>query len=383
MMAIIYSILSTVLLLLVKAEKLQVDPKGYILYCPCMGRFGNQADHFLGALAFAKGLDRTLVLPPWVEYRTGQSKSVQVPFGTYFDVESLVEYHRVVTMEDFFAQLASEVWPKSQRISFCYTERPGEEAKSCNAKNGNPFGPFWDTFNVDFVGSKAYGPLHYDVHHTSVARDWNEQFPASKWRVLAFTGAPAPYPVQQENVGLHKFLKWNSHMDQQVEQFMRHTLPKGPFVGIHLRNGVDWSRACEHVTSSPLLFASAQCLGYRGEHGQATSELCMPPAEIIIRQLRRLVNQVKAKAIFVASDHDHMIHKLQDLFRRSEVTVYKLDNEDNPHLDLAILAKSNHFIGNCVSSFSAFVKRERDANGLPTSFWAFPTSKKPPVHTEL
>ncbi|KAK6053630.1 hypothetical protein COOONC_08865 [Cooperia oncophora] len=46
----------------------QIDPNGYVVFCPCMGRFGNQVDQLLGVMQFTKYLDRTLVLPNFIEY---------------------------------------------------------------------------------------------------------------------------------------------------------------------------------------------------------------------------------------------------------------------------------------------------------------------------
>lgn len=380
--------LRSLILLLAFASVLQWQhvaavENGYILYCPCMGRFGNQADHFLGALAFAHGLNRTLVLPPWVEYRTGEPRSVQVPFDTYFKVKPLKAYHRVMTMEKFMRDLAPSVWPPGKRIVFCYQARGDSE--TCNAKEGNPFGPFWDTFGVDFDASEFYAPLQYDIHHSNMAELWNKRYPASTYPVLAFTGAPATFPVQQENLGLQSHLVWSDHVLNQAKHFIRTVLPKGPFVGIHLRNGIDWSRACDHVENSPLLFSAPQCVGYRGEKGSISKEVCFPSKNTILTQMRRVVRALKARAVFVASDNDHMLAEINDALKLYKVQAYKREN-NSPHVDLAILGLSNHFVGNCVSSFSAFVKRERDVNGLPSSFWAFPLDTKtsrPREHEEL
>ena len=92
--------------------------KKKILYLLHLGRFGNQADHFLGSLGFAKALNRTLALPPWVEYRYGEPRSVQVPFTEYFELEPLLTYHKVLPMEDFMEHIAPSIWPPNQRKGF-------------------------------------------------------------------------------------------------------------------------------------------------------------------------------------------------------------------------------------------------------------------------
>ncbi|XP_047041549.1 GDP-fucose protein O-fucosyltransferase 1 isoform X1 [Helicoverpa zea] len=358
------------------------NENGFIVYCPCMGRFGNQADNFLGALAFSKGLNRTLVLPPWVEYRFGEPKSIQVPFDTYFKVETLATYHNVITMEKFMEEMAPVVWPVTKRISFCYTQRMGEQEKSCNAKSGNPFGPFWDTFNIDFSYSEFYGPLNYDVHNKAMPEKWKQKYPPSQWPVLAFTGAPASFPVQKENVHLQKYLSWSDDISNKSKQFIKKNMSGGGFLGLHLRNGQDWVKACKHVQDSTMLFAAPQCVGYKNERGPLTLSMCLPNPDDIIKQVKRaLKKRENIKYIFVASDSNHMINDFNKGLQHVEVSVVRLQ-PSNPHLDLAILGQANYFIGNCVSSYSAFVKRERDVRGLPSEFWSFPYRKKS-KHIEL
>lgn len=357
-----------------------LDANGYIAYCPCMGRFGNQADHFLGALGFSKGLNRTLVLPPWVEYRYGEPRSIQISFSTYFKVEPLLDFHRVIEMKNFMTEIAPQIWPPEKRIAFCYTARGANGG--CNAKEGNPFGPFWDTFNIDFVSSEFYAPLHYDVHHSKMGIKWNEKYPADKFPVLAFTGAPASFPVQKENIELQQYLKWSDKVLNEAKKFIKNSLPRGAFIGIHLRNGIDWARACEHVDKSPSLFAAPQCLGYSSSQ-KATKEMCFPSEETIIKQVKRLVRSAgNILSVVVASDSNHMLPPLTKALSRMEVKVVKAEGS-TPHVELAVLGLSNYFIGNCISSFTAFVKRERDVRGLPSAFWAFPIPPTIKQHDEL
>ncbi|WAR22041.1 OFUT1-like protein [Mya arenaria] len=361
----------------VGGEALEVDKKGYVLYCPCMGRFGNQADHFLGSLAFAKAVDRTLVLPPWVEYHFPAPKSVQVPFDTYFKVEPLRAYHRVLTMEEFMEKLAPTIWPEGNRAVFCFQARTyGEKQNDCNAKEGNPFGPFWDTFNIDFDLSEFYSPLYHDSSNLHDMERWKKKYSPEAWPVIAFTGAPAQFPVQQQNAGLQQYLEFSDNIASKRDEYIAEHFGDEKFLGIHLRLGSDFENACKHIKDSPLMFGAAQCLGYRMEHGKPSSEMCYPSEKTIARDVAKALKKSGIQFVYVATDSKDLIKNLSKKFKK--VKFFK-SSASNPHLDLAMLCAADKFIGNCISTFTAFVTRARGVHNKPSNFWDFPPMK----HDEL
>lgn len=58
--------------------------------------------------------------------------------------------------------------------------------------------------------------------------------------MLAFTGPPAAFPVQEPHVKLHKYLQWSDKMATAAHNFISHNILDRPFIGIHLRNGIDF-----------------------------------------------------------------------------------------------------------------------------------------------
>lgn len=354
------------------------DTSGYVMYCPCMGRLGNQMEQFLGSLRFSKNLNRTMIVPPWIAYDSRADTSF-TPYQTWFQLDELSKFHRVISMKLFMDELAPKYWPDDgkSRMIFCpeaSIER-SLDAKSCPAKIGNPFGPFWDNFQIDFTGgSQVYSHAKLSIANT---RGWNEKYPPERYPVLALMGAPGPFPIAELDRGLQKYVVWSENMVDLAQNFINKNL-KRPFIGIHLRNGIDWERACNHVKDMTHHFmGSPQCCGYDRKY-KLTKEMCLPPKDVIVEKVKEIAKLHGANHVFIATDKDPMMEELS----KTGLQLVKYD-EDYPIADLAILSMADVFIGNCVSTFTSFVIRHREVQGMPNYFFAFDNQHTKIVHDDL
>ena len=70
------------------------------------------------------------------------------------------------------SQLAPTYWPPGNRTGYCYGPTPyGEDKEGCEMKYGNPFGPFWDEFSVEFDNS-VFHQMSYQIQHHMLLDRW-------------------------------------------------------------------------------------------------------------------------------------------------------------------------------------------------------------------
>lgn len=122
--------------------------------------------------------------------------------------------------------------------------------------------------------------------------------------------------------------------------------------------------------------ASTQCLG-ENPLLAITMELCVPTKEAVIEQVTNVLRRHNLKNVYIATDSDSY---LMDFRQALPEVNFVHANPSIPQIDLYILGKATVFIGNCPSSFSSFVRRERDVNGKPTLYFGL---AEPDIHQEL
>lgn len=291
-------------------------------------------------------------------------------------------YVRVISMDTFLEQFGDTQWSPQRRRIYCFIRSDGgsyvpRPTKQCWI-GGNPHKTFWDAYGIDFSAEQRFGVPVYHNSHKEILRKALEQV-----RVLALRGANqiASFPAKPEHLPLQKYLQWKSRGENWVKKHLGIPDPsESPrVVAAHLRLGQNFLHACKGAIGKKQYFSSQQC---ELPGGSISAPVCDPSMDTVADTVMEAVLAIRADTVYIGADDmskakpyvSAIETRLQDEnFLSTKVLVTGSTAPSDPLSDLQMFTEADIFIGNCVSSFSAFASRHRLHHDLgPTWFWSVP-----------
>lgn len=71
-------------------------------------------------------------------------------------------------------------------------------------------------------------------------------------------------------------------------------------------------RGCDFAEGAQYFMESPQCLGY-SQYRKVSRDLCAPPIDEIIKEVKDRVMEINAKFVFIATDNDPMISDFEKI----------------------------------------------------------------------
>ena len=179
-----------------------------LIFCPSMGRYGNQLDHYLSMIHFSRVVDRRLILPPLIVY--AGSEIQLVPFGSVFNLERLAELINIASpaeydMTQIDAIFCLERWMTPDSPFKCQN---CEDKQIGCALNGSPSVPFWAQLNVTFVESFALDRYGQGVRMSHTDRSF---WSSIENDIVALPGSILPFPAPQSFNHIHSYLHFRCY----------------------------------------------------------------------------------------------------------------------------------------------------------------------------
>ena len=257
---------------------------------------------------------------------------------------------------------------------------------------GQPSTDYWKFLNLNLTQPQRFIPGALGSLPSPVA--------------ACINGLGARYPMAAQDIPIQKHVQFTSTIRAMVHKFARSSLAafasdtNYTYLGVHARLGSDWENACRVSSDAnqllPSSFMSAYQCSKTGDKLKFST--CFPSIAYIVDATALAIKETHITNIFLTFDdasraspliaalrltlgssvrlstsHDLLDFVIQQQQKDQSNCMYGADTEfvwKTPHFfyDLAMLQYSHLFIGNCFSSFSAFVSRHLRAESRRAVF---------------